>query len=125
MILSVGLDIIEVKRIEQSLKTWKGRFREKYFTQSERDYCSSKRNPAQHYAARFAAKEAVYKAFGGPWPSGCGHLDIEVTVGENGKPSLKLSDNLFDELKKTGITKTHLSLTHTNTTAAAVVIFES
>jgi holo-[acyl-carrier protein] synthase len=118
------MDIVEIKRIEHSLKTYKGRFCEKNFTQSEREYCSSKRKPAQHYAARFAAKEAVFKALGGPWPAGCGHIDVEVLVEESGKPFIKLSETLEIELKKAGMKRIFLSLTHTKQSAAAVVIIE-
>jgi len=125
MIISVGMDIIEIKRIEHSLKTFKGRFKDKYFTESEREYCSSKNKPSQHYAARFAAKEAVFKAFDGPWPKGCGHIDVEVVVDNQGKPSLKLSQTLLSEITKSGVVRMHLSLTHTRINAAAVVIFEN
>lgn len=124
MIISIGMDIVEIKRIERSLKTYKGRFCEKHFTQSERDYCSSKRKPAQHYAARFAAKEAVFKALGNPWPAGCGHIDVEVMVEPNGKPFIKLSENLEIEFKKAGMRSIFLSLTHTGQSAAAVAIIE-
>ncbi len=118
------MDIVDVIRIERSLKTYKGRFREKYFTQAEREYCSSKKKPAQHYAVRFAAKEAVFKALGGPWPTGCGHIDVEIAVEENGKPYIKLSDALENEFKMIGMRNIHLSLTHTRQSAAAVVIIE-
>lgn len=124
MIISIGMDIIEIKRIEHSLKTHKGRFCEKHFTKSERDYCSSKRKPAQHYAARFAAKEAVFKTLGGPWPAGCGHIDVEVLVEDSGKPFIRLSDTLEIEFKKAGMKNIFLSLTHTRQSAAAVVIIE-
>ena len=118
------MDIVDVIRIERSLRTYKGRFREKYFTQAERDYCSVKKKPAQHYAARFAAKEAVFKAFGGPWPDGCGHIDVEIVVRETGKPYIKLSDTLENEFKAMGMKNIHLSLSHTKQSAAAVVIIE-
>ena len=124
MIISIGLDIIEIKRIEQSLKTYKGRFREKYFTESECEYCSSKKKPAQHYAARFAAKEAVFKVLSGPWPEGCSHRDAEVVLDNNGKPGLELNEKLLDEFKKMGMKSIHVSLSHTKQNAVAVVIIE-
>ncbi len=124
MIISIGMDIVEINRIGRSMKTYKGRFCEKHFTQSERDYCSSKRKPAQHYAARFAAKEAVFKALEGPWPDGCGHIDVEIMVEDSGKPFIKLSDTLAIEFKKAGMKNIFLSLTHTKQSAAAVVIIE-
>lgn len=124
MIISIGMDIVEIIRIERSLKTYKGRFREKYFTQSECEYCSSKSKPAQHYAARFAAKEALFKTLGGPWPSGCGHLDVEIISDKNGKPHIKLSDALENQFITLGMKNIHLSITHTKQSAAAVVIVE-
>ena len=88
MIIAVGIDIVDVKRMSRTLKTYKGRFREKYFTSSECEYCSAQSKPAQHYAVRFAAKEALYKALGEPWPQGVGHRDVEVVSSDEGSPSL-------------------------------------
>ena len=124
MIIAIGIDIVEVKRIAQSLKTFKGRFREKYFTSLEREYCSSKAKPSQHYAARFAAKEAAFKSLGSPWPKGCGHIDVEITTSEDGIPILKFSPALQKAYEEIGMKKVHLSITHTKSTAAAVVIIE-
>ena len=124
MIISVGFDIVEIKRIERSLKTYKGRFARKYFTDSERQYCSSQKKPSQHYAARFAAKEAAFKAIGEPWPDDCGHIDVEVILDDNGKPSLRFSDLLDEFLKKKGVKKTFISISHTKENATAIVIFE-
>jgi len=125
MIIAVGIDIVDVKRMSRTLKTYKGRFREKYFTSSEREYCSSQSKPAQHYAVRFAAKEALYKALGEPWPQGVGHRDVEVASSDEGSPSLKLSHELKEAFAKKGMTNIHLSLSHTAKLAVAVVIVES
>jgi holo-[acyl-carrier protein] synthase len=124
MIISVGIDIADVKRIARSLKTFKGRFREKYFTQLEREYCTSKSKPAQHYAARFAAKEAVFKALGESWSAGTGHIDVEVVSSDDGAPRIELSNELLKAFKKKGMSKIHLSLSHTAKIAVAVVIVE-
>jgi holo-[acyl-carrier protein] synthase len=124
MVISIGIDIVELKRISRALKTYKSRFREKYFTYREIEYCSSKVKPSQHYAARFAAKEAAFKSLGKPWPPGCGYIDVEVITSTDGAPELRFSDALqkaFDEL---GMKKAHLSITHTKISAAAVVIIE-
>ena len=101
------------------------RFRERVFTVSERAYCDSRgASAAQHYAARFAAKEAAFKALRTGWRDGLSWHDIEVSLDEKGAPSLQLRGHareLFDTL---GATHTHLSLSHTSEHAVAQVIFE-
>jgi len=101
------------------------RFRERVFTESERAYCDSRgANAAQHYAARFAAKEAAFKALGTGWRDGLSWHDAEVASQESGAPALVLRGHartLFDQL---GATRAHLSLSHTSEHAVAQVIFE-
>ena len=124
MIIAIGIDIVEVRRIARALKTYKGRFREKYFTFREREYCQSKTRPSQHYAARFAAKEAAFKTLGKPWPQGCGYIDVEVVTSNDGIPELRFSQALQDAFSEIGMKKAHLSITHTKTAAAAMVLIE-
>lgn len=101
------------------------RFRERVFTEAERAYCDSRGAvAAQHYAARFAAKEAAFKALRTGWRDGLSWHDIEVASNEQGAPSLQLyghARELFDAL---GATHAHLSLSHTSEHAVAQVIFE-
>ena len=102
------------------------RFRERVFTAAERAYCDSRGEAAaaQHYAARFAAKEAVFKALRTGWRGGLSWHDAEVTSTEDGAPLLTLNGHareLFDAL---GATHTHLTLSHTTEHAVAQVIFE-
>ena len=101
------------------------RFRERVFTERERAYCDSRGEPsaAQHYAARFAAKEAAFKALRTGWRGGLSWHHVEVTSTEDGAPLLHLSGHareLFDAL---GATHAHLSLSHTSEHAVAQVIF--
>lgn len=124
MIIAVGLDIVEIKRIHRSLKNYKGRFRDKYFTRNEQSYCSAKAKPSQHYAARFAAKEAAFKALNGGWPEGCSHRDVEVVMGDDGNPEIAFSAELEKAFKNQGMKKVHVSLTHTKENAAAMIIIE-
>ena len=103
------------------------RFRERVFTEAERAYCDSRGDTAaaQHYAARFAAKEAAFKALGTGWRGGLSWHHVEVTSTQDGAPLLNLSGQareLFDAL---GATRAHLSLSHTSEHAVAQVIFES
>ena len=101
------------------------RFRERVFTEHERAYCDSRgQSAAQHYAARFAAKEAAFKALQTGWRDGLSWHDVEISTTEHGAPLLQLSGHartLFDSL---GATDAHLSLSHTTEHAVAQVIFE-
>jgi holo-[acyl-carrier protein] synthase len=124
VIVSIGIDIIEIGRVREVLARTP-RFRERVFTEAERAYCDSRGAvAAQHYAARFAAKEAAFKALRTGWRDGLSWHDIEVASDERGAPSLKLRGHareLFDAL---GATHTHLSLSHTSEHAVAQVVFE-
>ena len=124
MIIGTGIDIIEVERIAQRVGRDSG-FRELVFSQDEMNYCDSKTSRFEHYAARFAAKEAFLKAIGRGWDSGLSLHEIEVVNGPNGKPGLRLSGQTEKELAPLGIRFIHVSLSHLKTMATAVVILES
>lgn len=116
----VGIDLVEVPRIRELLAKHGRRFKERTFTAAEIAYCDSCADPAMHYAARFAAKEAGAKALGtGLWAEGVVWTDIEVVRGEHGRPSIVLH----------GAARQHagegtclVSLTHTKELAMAQVI---
>jgi holo-[acyl-carrier protein] synthase len=124
MIIGIGIDIIEVERIANSVGRDAG-FRELVFSKNEIKYCSSKAAPYEHYAARFAAKEAFMKALGSGWSSGLSFNEIEVVNLENGKPVLQISGRTEKELEPLGIQIIHVSLSHLKTMATAFVILES
>jgi holo-[acyl-carrier protein] synthase len=115
MILGVGIDIIEVKRIEK-LAEKNPRFLQKVFTPSEISYSHGKRNKHQHLAARFAAKEAFFKALGRriSW------TDIELTNLSSGKPQLTIKSK-----ERISFSSIHVSISHLSDYAAAVVILET
>ena len=119
MNLRVGMDLIEIDRIAAALERRPG-FRERCFTEAERAYCESRPNPAQHYAARFAGKEAVGKALG------CGvefmWRDIEI-VGRP-KPSVTLSGKVAAFAQHVGAGRIDLSMTHSKCMAGAVAVVE-
>ena len=125
MIYGTGIDIIEISRIKRSLETYAGRFEEKVFTPAEIGYCRSKADPSRHFAARFAAKEAVLKSLGTGMSGGISWKDIEVANHpETGKPSLLLSGkgkDLFVELQLKAI---HISISHEKAYAVAHAIAE-
>ena len=101
------------------------RFRERVFTPRERDYCDARgAASAQHYAARFAAKEAALKALGTGWSGGLGWQDVEVTNDSAGRPELIFRDAALELFHRSGATNVHLSLTHTAEHAVAQVLLE-
>jgi holo-[acyl-carrier protein] synthase len=124
VIVSIGIDIIEIRRVREVL-TRTPRFRERVFTELERAYCDSRgANSVQHYAARFAAKEAAFKALQTGWRDGLSWHHVEVTSTEAGAPVLQLSGHARELFDRLGATHAHLSLSHTNEHAVAQVLFE-
>jgi len=125
MIHGIGVDIVEIERIEQAITKAQGRFQYRIFTASERDYCEGRVRPAEHYAARFAAKEAFLKCLGYGIGSGIALADIEVTKDAAGQPGIVLSGPARGIVEDRGIHRIHLSLSHSRSHATAVVICES
>ncbi|MBC7827723.1 MAG: holo-ACP synthase [Chitinophagaceae bacterium] len=123
MIIGVGTDLIEVERVAGKISKDEG-FRELVFTVREIAYCEAKANKFQHYAARFAAKEAFLKAIGTGWISGIAFNEIEITNDQEGKPSLKLIGATLKFLETRGICRIWVSLSHLSTISSAVVIIE-
>lgn len=124
MIISTGIDVVEVHRIEEAI-TRTPRFAERVFTPAEREYCISKgKAKFQSFAARFAAKEAFLKAIKTGWRGKISWHDIEVVLDENGAPSFLLRDEAAVILRRSGAASVHLSISHTNNIAIASVILE-
>ena len=124
MIVSIGIDIIEVARIREVLLRTP-RFAERVFTPAERSYCDSRGAvAAQHYAARFAAKEAALKAFQTGWRGGSSWQDVEFAARDSGAPYLILHGLVRELFEKSGATAAHLSLSHTSEHAIAQVVLE-
>ena len=124
MIVSIGIDIIEVGRIREVLVRTP-RFAERVFTAAERAYCDSRGAvAAQHYAARFAAKEAALKALQTGWSGGISWQDVEIVSRESGAPYLILHGPVKELFENSGATLAHLSMSHTTEHAIAQVILE-
>ena len=121
-IFGLGIDVVEVDRIASSMAEFGDRFAEKIFTPSEREYCDAQKRPAIHYAARFAAKEAVAKAFGTGIGKELGWLDMEIRRRESGEPEVFLSGYGQDFYEKNHLTQIKISLTHAEHYAAANAI---
>ena len=101
------------------------RFAERVFTAREREYCDRRGVAApQHYAARFAAKEAALKALGTGWSGGVGWQHVEVANAEAGQPRIIFHDIALELFRRTGATRAHLSISHTSEHAVAQVILE-
>ena len=125
MILGLGIDVIEVKRVEASLARFADRFEERVFTEGERRYCrAKKKRAAESYALRFAAKEAVAKAMGTGIRRGVDFADIEVSTDTLGRPSVTLHGVAAKEARGRGIERFHLSLTHEGELAVAFAVAE-
>jgi holo-[acyl-carrier protein] synthase len=124
VIVSTGIDIIEVGRMRDILARTP-RFRDRVFTARERDHCDARgAAAAQHYAARFAAKEAALKALGTGWSGGVGWRDVEVINDSSGRPEIVLRGTALELFRLSGATRAHLSISHTAEHAVAQVIFE-
>ncbi|MBX3026494.1 holo-ACP synthase [bacterium] len=126
MIVAIGTDAIEVERVQRAVDhpRWGPRFRARVFTASEIAYCTGRRRHGESFAARFAAKEAVMKALGTGYAKGVWWRDIEV-VRERGAPCLVLRGGAAARAAALGITRWHLSLTHTAGQALAHVVAEA
>ncbi|MCC6599867.1 MAG: holo-ACP synthase [Crocinitomicaceae bacterium] len=124
MIVGTGIDIVEVDRIREKISRNSG-FVSLVFSEKEREYCEKQPRPFEHFAARFAAKEAFLKAVGTGISAGFDLCNIEVVVLASGKPCLQLNDHFNILGKERGLRSIHLSLSHTTSYACAVIIIES
>ena len=124
MIVGIGLDIAEPERLEQAVARYGQRFLERIFTPKEIAYCERKRNKWERYAARFAAKEAAFKALGTGWRRGVRWREVEVVNLPGGKPTMSLSGQAKEFATRQGVQHISLSLTHARQFALAQVIFE-
>lgn len=120
MILGIGIDIIEIDRIKQSIDRFGEHFLNKIYTPNELKYCLSKHNKYQHFAARFAAKEAIYKALSAEWGSEISWQDMDIMNEPNGLPIVKFSGNLEEFVNKDKAIK--ISMSHSDNYVACVAI---
>ena len=123
MIFGTGIDLIEVERVADRMQ--KSGFRELVFSQNEISYCEAAANKYEHYAARFAAKEAFLKALGTGWRNGTAFNEIEIYNDEEGKPGIIFLGKTLETVTKMKLGKVFVSLSHLKTVASAMVIIES
>jgi holo-[acyl-carrier protein] synthase len=123
MIAGLGLDMIEVDRVAEKIGKESG-FREMIFTPAEIAYCEDKTNKFEHYAARFAAKEAFFKALGTGWLTGTAFNQVEIVHTDQGQPQISLLGETAETIEAIGSFKILVSLSHLKAVASAVVILE-
>jgi len=123
MITGIGTDIVEVERIAGKISKEQG-FRELVFSAGEISYCEATANKYEHYAARFAVKEAFFKAIGTGWAAGTAFNEIEIIHDEKGKPMVHLTGATASIMGDKGIGNILVSLSHVKTMAIAVVVIE-
>ncbi len=124
-VLGIGVDIVETQRIEHSLERFGERFLHRVFTAGEIEYCQSMKYPARHFAARFAAKEAVSKAFGTGIGKSMGWKDIDVHREGSGQPFVVLQGGAKELAATRNVSAVWISLSHTDHNAAAMAVLET
>ena len=123
MILGIGVDLVKVERMEEALARGE-RLKKRLFTEGEIAYCERHKQPALHFAARFAAKEAGMKAIGTGWSNGVGWKDFEIKLDPRGRPHMLLSGKASEFAKAMGATHTVVSLAHDGGFSIAVAALE-
>jgi len=121
MVKGIGVDVIEIPRLQQAIDKWGDIFLRKVFTEREYEYSQTKKNQTQHFAARFAVKEAVAKALATGWSGGFSWKDVEVENDAAGKPSVVLSGNLKEILAGKRV---HVSISHSENVVVAFAVIE-
>lgn len=123
-VLGIGIDLVDVVRIQHSLDRFGERFVQRVFTEGEIAYCRSMKFPARHFAARFAAKEAVSKAFGTGIGKAMGWRDIDVHKKESGEPFLVLHRGADTLARDRSVKSAWITLSHTDDHAIAMIVVE-
>jgi holo-[acyl-carrier protein] synthase len=122
MILGVGVDVCDVPRMRRALS--RAAFRRRVFDPGEARDCERRARRAEHYAARFAAKEAFFKALGTGWGQGVGWTEVAVRAAAGGRPTLRVRGAAARRARALGVARSHLSLSHSGDYAVAVVVLE-
>jgi len=121
-IIGTGVDIVETRRIQESLEKFGERFLQRCFLPGERAYCQGMKFPALHFAARFAAKEAISKAFGTGIGKQLGWCDMEIRKRDSGEPYVVLHDKGLELAQRRGVTQIFISLSHCKDYGAAQAV---
>ncbi len=125
MIVGMGIDIIELQRIQQGIDKYQSRFTKKLFTDAEIAYCQKYKSPIEHFAGKFAVKEAFMKAIGAGLGQKIYFKDIEVLNHPSGKPYILPQGTATTLLNLLNVTHTHISISHTKALAVGMVVLEN
>ena len=127
MIIGTGIDIVRVDRIADAITRWGGAFEDRVFTAGEKTYCRRQKRSTESFAARFAVKEAVLKAFGTGHSQGIKWVDVEVTRDGLGKPAVLYHGKVQEMAQRLGVKETFVSISHDGdyTVAQAVLSTEA
>jgi holo-[acyl-carrier protein] synthase len=124
MIVGIGTDMVRIQRVWSVLERKGERALSRFFTAAERERCLCSRHPPESFAARFAAKEAFFKALGTGWGIGGAWTEVEVVSAPSGAPSLRLTGRAAELAGARGVRNVHVSLTHSDDDAMAFVVLE-
>ncbi|WP_041245419.1 holo-[acyl-carrier-protein] synthase [Geotalea uraniireducens] len=124
MIFGTGVDIVDISRFERFVHDGNVALLQRIFTPLELDYCAAKKHSAQHYALRFAAKEAFLKALGTGLRDGLSWKDMEVVNNQFGKPEMRLTGRALQLFAQAELSKSFLSLSHDGNFAVAMLVLE-
>jgi holo-[acyl-carrier protein] synthase len=124
VILGIGTDLIEVKRVEEALAKYGERFARRIFTAAEIQYCSARKNAPLHYAGRFAAKEAAFKSMGRGWGGEISWKDVEITNLASGAPQISFHGKALELVTEKQMARAFVSISHIQELAGAIVILE-
>jgi holo-[acyl-carrier protein] synthase len=124
MIAGIGVDLVNIPRFAQLMERRGDAAVARFFTEAEAERCRASKSVVESFAGRFAAKEAFFKALGTGWGLGGRWTEVEVVSAPSGAPSLRLSGRAAEAAAEQGVARIHLSITHTDETAAAFVVLE-
>lgn len=124
MIIGIGIDLVDQQRIRAGLEKYGAKYTAKLFTSEEVAYCERHHNKVEHFAGKFAVKEAYMKALGTGATQDVHFSDIEVLNHENGMPYIAAHNTALGMANSLGVTQIHVTITHTANLAAAVVVLE-
>ena len=124
MIIGIGVDLIDVRRIESLIFRWQDRFLKRLFTNDEIHYCNTKKSPAQRFATRFAAKHAFVKALFPKGSEGVNFRHIEI-VQRDDRPSVNMMGNIKKRAEELNVKHVHLKVSHDGDYAVANVVLEA
>jgi holo-[acyl-carrier protein] synthase len=125
MIVGIGVDLVSLPRFAELMERRGDAAVRRFYTPAEAERCRQSKSALESFAARFAAKEAFFKALGTGWGLGGRWTEVEVVSAPTGAPSLALSGRAAEAAAERGVTRIHLSMTHTHDTAAAFVVLEA